>query len=100
MIPDEKKLVERMKDRPFVLVGINTDGAREVLKKKLDAEGMTWRSAVDGSTNGPIDTEWRVNHWPTTYVLDEAGVIQAVDLRDQQLDAKVEELVNALETKK
>jgi len=99
MIPDEKKLVERMTGRPFALVGINSDGAREALKKNLDAEGMTWRSAVDGSTDGPIDTAWRVDHWPTTYVLDEEGVVRAFDVRDEELDGKVEELVSALEAK-
>jgi hypothetical protein len=99
MIPDEKALVQRMKDRPFALIGINSDGEREAVKKRLEKNGITWRSAIDGSTNGPIDSEWNVDHWPTTYVLDEEGVIHAADLRGKSLDEKVEELVKKLEAK-
>jgi|SRR5579883_141670 len=97
MIPDEKKLVERMKDRPFALVGINSDqGTREVLAKRFESEGITWRNALD---NGALARAWGVHSWPTIYVLDEKGVIQATDLREGALDAKVEELVKKLESK-
>jgi hypothetical protein len=100
MIPDEKKLVERMKDRPFALVGINTDpGAREALVKRLESEGITWRNAIDGPPGGPLARAWGVRSYPTIYVLDEKGVIQATDLRGDALDAKVEELVKKLDSK-
>ena len=33
MIPDEIELVERLKDKPFALIGINSDGDRDVLNK-------------------------------------------------------------------
>jgi hypothetical protein len=100
MIPDEKKLVERMKDRPFALLGINSDGAREALKKKLDAKGITWRSAVDGSTSGPIAKEWNINGWPTIYLIDDEGVIRYADAPPPELDELVEELVKKAEARR
>ena len=96
MIPDEKKLVERMKDRPFALLGIDSDpGTREVLAKRFESEGITWRNAMDGS--GSLAATWHVRAYPTVYLLDEKGVIRATDLRGEDLDARVEELVKKLE---
>ncbi len=61
MIPHEKEMVERLKDRPFALLGINSDGDRSVLAKILKEQGITWRQAVDGTTQGPIATKWGVS---------------------------------------
>lgn len=59
MIPHEKTMVEKLKNRPFALLGINSDQDRDVLKndkqaqkrfaelEKLDAEGRTKLSAED-----------------------------------------------------
>lgn len=58
-------MVERLKSRPFALVGINSDGDRSVLSKLLQENGITWRSAVDGTTSGPIAKAWNVHGWPT-----------------------------------
>ena len=43
-IPMEKAIVDRLKDRPFVLLGINSDSDREKLKARMREEGITWRS--------------------------------------------------------
>src|SRR5712672_879439 len=38
MIPHEKTMVEKLKNRPFALLGINSDQDRDVLKDKKDAQ--------------------------------------------------------------
>lgn len=102
MIPHEKAMVDRLKDKPFALLGVNSDGDAKQLNKILQREGITWRQAVDGSTEGPWATAWNVSGWPTIYVLDHKGVIRAKDLRDEELEAKVVELLEeaAAEQKK
>jgi len=76
-VPREKALVKRLKDRPFVLLGINSDSDRDKLKTRMEKEGITWRSWWDGGkTGGPIATRWDVHAWPTIIVLDEKGVIR------------------------
>src|SRR5918997_1408768 len=97
MIPHEKEMVERLKDKPFALIGINSDGDRSVLQKILKENGITWRNAVDGSTSGPLATRWNVHGWPTIYVLDAKGVIRHRDLRDKQLEEAVEKLLQEIE---
>ena len=98
MIPHEKRMVEQMKDKPFALVGINSDGDRSALKKIMKEQGITWHSAVDGSTSGPLATKWNVSGWPTIYVLDTKGVIRFRDVRDEEMTKTVEALLKEAET--
>ena len=77
MYPHERSLVKRLADKPFVLLGVNSDRDREKLKETLKEENITWRSFWNGgSTGGPISTEWNVRGWPTLYLIDANGVIR------------------------
>lgn len=93
MIPHEKEMVKRLKDQPFALLGINSDGDRSVVQKILKEQGITWRQAIDGSTSGPIATKYNVHGWPTIYILDKKGVIRYRDLRDEQMEDAVKKLL-------
>jgi hypothetical protein len=101
MYPHERSLVKRLENRPFALIGINSDKDRNELKKVLEEESITWRSFWNGgSTNGPISNAWRVRGWPTIYVLDGNGVIRARDVREAAMDRVVDALLAELEAKK
>ena len=77
MIPHEKEVVGRWKDRPFALLGINSDqGGQDALKKIVAEQGITWRNAVLGSTTAPLPAEWNIHGWPTLFLLDAEGVIR------------------------
>jgi hypothetical protein len=93
MIPHEKEMVEKFKDKPFALLGINSDGDRSVVQNILKDNEITWRNAIDGSTSGPLATAWNVHGWPTIYVIDAKGIIRARNLRDKDLESKVDELL-------
>ncbi len=93
MIPHVKEMVEKFKDKPFAMIGINSDGDRSVVQKILKENEITWRNAIDGSTSGPLASAWNVRGWPTIYVIDAKGVIRARNLRDRDLESKVEELL-------
>jgi len=100
MLPHEKALVERLKDKPFALIGINSDGDAAAVRKLLAEQGITWRNAIDVSTEGPWARAWNVSGWPTIYVLDSKGVIRFRDVRDAELEAAVNELLAELEAAK
>src|SRR5262245_50102899 len=93
MLPHEKELVERLKNEKFALLGINSDGTAEELKKILADRGITWRQAVDESTSGPLATKWNVHGWPTIFVLDAKGVIRFRDVRGQEMEDAVKKLL-------
>jgi len=94
MLPHEKEMVVRLKDKPFALIGINSDGDRSVLQKILEKEKITWRQAVDGSTEGPLATAWNIHGWPTIYILDAKGVIRYKNLRDKPMEDAVVKLLD------
>ena len=89
MLPHEKEMVKRLADKPFALIGINSDGDRSVVNKILEREKITWRNVIDGNTQGPIATAWNVHAWPTIYILDKEGKIRHRDLRDDELEKAV-----------
>ena len=78
MYPHERSLVEEMKDKPFALVGVNSDPDLAKLAPRLVAEKISWRSFWNGpnGTGGPISKDWHVTGWPTVYVIDHLGVIR------------------------
>ena len=90
-------MVKRLADKPFALIGINSDGDRSVVNKILTEQQITWRNIVDGSTDGPIAKAWNVRGWPTIYVLDHKGVIRHRDLRDKALEDAVVALLKEAE---
>jgi hypothetical protein len=102
MYPHERSLVERLKDKPFALIGVNSDTDKAVLKKRMAEEKITWRSFWNGpkGTGGPISTAWNVRGWPTIYVLDAKGVIRFKHVRDKQMDEAVDALLKELEDSK
>lgn len=89
MLPHEKALVQRLADQPFALLGINSDGDADDVKKILAERQITWRQAIDVDTGGPLATKWNVNGWPTIYVLDAKGVIRYRDVRDDEMEKAV-----------
>ena len=101
MYPHERSLVEKFKDKPFVLVGVNSD-EKERLRTTLKKEKMTWRSWWDGgSTEGPIASKWNVQGWPTVYLIDPKGVIREkyVGVDEQTLDRALDKLLKEAEQK-
>jgi len=99
MYPHERSLVKDLADKPFAILGINSDPDREQLKKTLKEEQITWRSFWNGpeGTDGPISTKWNVRGWPTIYVLDAKGVIRYKNVRGDALDAAIQQLLKETE---
>jgi hypothetical protein len=94
MVPHERSLVNRLKNKPFALLGINSDPDKIELKKAMEKEQITWRSWWDGgTTEGPIAARWNVTSWPTIYVLDDRGVIRYKNVRGEELDKAVDALL-------
>jgi hypothetical protein len=99
MIPHERSLVAQMKDKPFALIGVNSDRDLADYRKQAAEMGVTWRSFWCGErgTEGPIPTLWNVRGWPTIYVLDAKGVIRFRDVRGEEMTKAVEQLLGELE---
>lgn len=106
MIPHERSLVDMFKDRPFALIGVNsdktsTDGGMKLYKEKAAEMGVTWRSFRNEgkSEDEPsISDDWNVRSWPTLYYIDHEGKIVAKNVRDEeQMEKLLEEMIEKAE---
>jgi hypothetical protein len=117
MLPHEKELVELMKDKPFALIGINSDVPRDptygalpaeqkleatrkyVKVEILDKNGLTWRNAIDCGTSGPLATQWNISGWPTLFVIDATGKIRYNGHSGDAMDKVVEQCMAEAQSK-
>ena len=69
-----------MENRPFALLGVNTNGYPSTkLKEVMDKEKLNFRSFTDTATGdglGVIGSAWNLFGTPTVFVLDHKGVIR------------------------
>ncbi len=99
-VPHERELVARMKDRPFVLIGVNGDPTIEAAQKAIEREKISWRSFRNGGPEGPTTNLWNISGWPTVYVLDAKGAIRGIRMPNNLLDLEVERLTKQLEAER
>jgi serine/threonine protein kinase/thiol-disulfide isomerase/thioredoxin len=97
MVPQQQALVSRLADKPFALIGVNSDKDRKALAPILAREKISWRSFWNGgNTDGPISTAWGIDRWPTLFLIDQKGVVKQKwvgSLPAPVLDKAIDDLV-------
>ncbi len=77
MYPYERELVEKFRNKPFALLGVNSD-PKPTLTQAQKRKNLVWRSFWDGGdTGGPIAQIYKVDLWPTVVIIDGEGIIRA-----------------------
>ncbi len=74
--PQEKELLKHYENRPFVILGVNTDGTLDQLVKTQKEDKLPWRNWWDGP-EAPITRQWHVRYFPTVYLIDQVGRVRA-----------------------
>lgn len=97
MIPHEREMVEKLKEKPFVLVSISADEKKETLKEFLEKESMPWVHWWEGRREGGILNDWNVQFFPTIYILDHKGVIRYKNIRGKEMEEAVVKLLAEME---
>jgi peroxiredoxin len=95
-IPHERELAQKMKGRPFTLLGVVTDGRAEEARKVIAAEKMAWPNLVQGGDR--VAELYHVRSNPSYFIIDAKGVIRSKGyLLPSALDQFVEKLVSETE---
>jgi peroxiredoxin len=89
MYPDNRKLIEELKNEPFAFIGVQGDESIDTVVESIDSETITWRVWWDG-TEKTISKQWNIKAWPATFVLDKNGVLRYRGLRGKELARAVE----------
>jgi serine/threonine-protein kinase len=98
MYPQEQDLVQRFKDRPFALLGVNCDDDRDAVGHTVSRRGLNWTSWWDGGPDGGrIRRDWHIGGYPSIWVLDHNHVIRFKGVRGKELDDAVTRLVKEAE---
>jgi thiol-disulfide isomerase/thioredoxin len=103
LVPHERELVEKLKGKPFALIGVNGDELTDAVRKTIADKQITWRSFQDQQKDQPaLSDAWGIEGWPTIYIIDHVGVIrhmQTGSLGADKLDALIDTLVKDAEKK-
>jgi S1-C subfamily serine protease/thiol-disulfide isomerase/thioredoxin len=91
MYEPTRNLVASLKDQPFAFLGVNVDPPNTI-QSLIDDKTVTWQNWIDGP-EGPIAKEWHIESYPTTFLLDDQGVIRFRDLRGPILAQMVKSLI-------
>ncbi len=93
--------MKKYADKPFALVGVNSDTDKKRLPKRMKRYEVTWRSFWNGPQGpfGTISKEWNVPTWPWVVVLDADGVVRHQAADDVGLEDVIDELLAELEKK-
>ena len=95
MIPHERELVEKHKDKPFAILSVSVDDEKKDLAEFLGTEKMPWAHWWDGP-KGPVVKLFRVRSFPTLFLIDAKGMVRnkwVGSPGNEALDKAVNELV-------
>ena len=91
--------MKTLANKPFALIGVNSDQDEKQLASDLKENQVTWRSFKNQRKDTKaISEEWNVRGWPTLYLIDHKGVIRKKWLGSPEaevLDKEVQKLVDA-----
>jgi peroxiredoxin len=97
MYPHERSLVRTLADKPFTIIGVNSDKNLEEIRNVVKEKSITWRSFQNAGNEEKISTAWHISGWPTTFLIDKDGKIRHKNVRGDSLDQAIEELMAEME---
>jgi thiol-disulfide isomerase/thioredoxin len=92
-IPTLTAIDEAFADAGVVVLGINIDRSLADFLEAVAEHEVGYRQVYDGP-NGPVNTLYRIEGIPMTYVIDRDGIIRGRGLRGEQLRDAVAALVD------
>jgi thiol-disulfide isomerase/thioredoxin len=99
LVPHEREIAARLKDKPFAIVGVNGDTDETAIKNALTKHEITWPSFHDRQANkAAISDEWKNIGWPTLYLIDREGVIRGKWLGEpppERLNQAIDKILDA-----
>ncbi len=92
--PNIVAVYNKYKDKGFDVFGVSLDKDREAWLQAISDDNLTWThvSQLEGWTCEAVD-KYAISSIPANFLLDENGIIVAKNLRGEDLENKVKELL-------
>ncbi|MDB5274298.1 MAG: ccmG [Chitinophagaceae bacterium] len=92
--PNMVKLYNKFKSKNFEILGVSLDGSEDAWNGAIEKDGLNWTHVSDlMQWNSPVVALYGIEGIPATVIVDPQGIIVAKNLRGEELDAKLEELL-------
>lgn len=92
--PNVVKNYNKYKDKGFDIIGVSLDQDKDSWLKAIEDDGLTWHHVSDLKYwDNEVSDLYYINEIPSSFLLDKDGRIIAKDLRGDELDEKLAELM-------
>lgn len=91
-IPNLKTLYDHTDKSKFEIISIVVDSPIQDLEQMMSKYGITWPQIVSDDSN-KITEKYRIIRYPTTFLISPEGTIIAKDLRGDELNKKLAEII-------
>ena len=92
-VPPLLELLDRLKGKPFAIVGVYCDNDPAKAKAIAQESGMIWPSILDGRS-GPVSSAWNNQCWPCFNLVDSRGIIRYRHVSEVRITEAVKALMN------
>jgi peroxiredoxin len=93
--PNVVKMYNRFKDKGFDILGVSLDREREAWVNAIKDDNLKWHHVSDLQFwSSPVVRQYGFSGIPFTVLVDREGKIIAKGLRGEQLESKLEEVLN------
>ncbi len=92
-IPHNNELLKQYKEKGLVIVGVCTSkNGQEKMAQVVKEKGIEYPTARDPDLTS--EKAWAVHYYPTYAVVDRKGIVRAIGLQPQNVEAVVKKLLN------
>ncbi len=93
--PNVVRIYNKYHDKGLNIIGVSLDKDGDKWKEAIEKDNLTWAHISNLLFwQDPIAADYSVRAIPATFILDENGIIVAKDLRGDELEKKIEELLS------
>ncbi len=94
--PNLVRIYNKYKEDGLSIVGVSLDKTEQEWKQAIADDGLEWNHVSNVQYFDEIAQSYNVRAIPATFILDSNGVIIAKDLRGDELENKIAELVGKI----
>lgn len=88
------KLYSKFKNKGFEIFAVSIDANRNNWIKAIRQDKINWLQVNDpGDWNARIVAQWNIYGIPTSYLIDKEGKFVAMDLREEDLEKTLKEML-------
>ena len=91
-IPHNNEMLKEFKDKGLIVVGVCTsDSGQDKFPANAKQHGIKYPAARDATLK--LEKAWKVHYYPTYAVVDRKGILRAIGLQPDHVQAVVEKLL-------